>query len=161
MKWWSNLFSSNLVAFCFSRFRSHIATDKPDKRVAPVAAPETMLIIWDGEAVEKRPEVNIWLFKLNVVWVYKMYISHDPFPCLFYLDRLVSLLSNYHGHRRSAAHVRLMSNLDCMWRNNESCTLAQGASSWYDHFQDLRALGILRLCDQETKSLMLNLDKNN
>ena len=52
------LFSSNEVAFFFSRLRIHIARDRPDNRVPPVATPETMAVNWDGEAVETLSNVN-------------------------------------------------------------------------------------------------------
>ncbi len=58
----SNLFSSNLVAFFFSRLRTHIATDRPDnKRVPPVATPEAMALIGDA-AVETLSKVNYLYF---------------------------------------------------------------------------------------------------
>lgn len=54
----SNLFSSNLVAFCFSRFRIQTARDRPDNRVPPAATPDAMPAIWDGGAADTLWNVN-------------------------------------------------------------------------------------------------------
>lgn len=49
----SNLLSSNLLAFCFSRFRIHMTRERPDNdRAPPAATPDAMAVTGDGEAVE-------------------------------------------------------------------------------------------------------------
>lgn len=48
----SYLLSSNLLAFCLIRFKSHMATDRPDNKVPPVARPEAIAVVWEARSVE-------------------------------------------------------------------------------------------------------------
>lgn len=49
----SNLFNSNLLAFCLSRFMIHNTRERPDNdRAPPAATPDVMAVTGDGKAVE-------------------------------------------------------------------------------------------------------------
>lgn len=49
----TNLFRSNLVAFCLSRLKNQKTRDKPDNdRAPPAAALAAITVVGEGEAVE-------------------------------------------------------------------------------------------------------------
>lgn len=137
----TNLFSSNLFAFCLSCFRIHMATDRADRSVPPVATAETMAVTC--EAVEALRKMS---YCQNIV-LHLAFCSFDSF-LLLYPGRWVSLLSSCRGDHSSAAHVPLTCNLDCTWRSTGRRILARSWSRWCDRFRELQAPGILQLYEQ-------------
>lgn len=95
---------------------------------------------------------QMWIIlSINMHFIQVLH-QNTCFPFLLYLGRWVSVhSSNCHDDHRSAAHVPLMSNPDCMWRSTVSWTLAHCWSSWYHRFQEPRATGISLLWEKTAR----------